>query len=81
MCKLSDFNETQLRLMQDGICQQIADNNIHMKELEDIFLFTDLCKHQVYVEREKKKEDLYQCATKILEALVSKRVEAMVTSN
>lgn len=81
MCKLSDFTEQQLRLMQEGNCQLIAENNNHLRTLEELYEITELCKHPVYIERKEKKDDLYQIATQVLEALVKKRVDAIVTCN
>lgn len=81
MCNLSDFTIPQLRLIQDGIASQISENNGQLFTLEDIYEITELNKHPIYLERKKRKEDLYQVATKILETLVAKRVVAKVTCN
>jgi len=80
-CNLTDFTESQLRLIQYGISVQIAENNFHIHKLEEIYEYTELSHHQAYIERELKKADLDQCATKILEAVVQKRMEAIVTCN
>jgi uncharacterized protein YydD (DUF2326 family) len=81
MCRLQDFSESQLRLIQDGITQQISENNNQLYTLEDIYEYSELSKNPSYLERRKKKDDLYQVATQVLEALVKKRVDAIVTYN
>jgi hypothetical protein len=81
MCRLNDFTEAQLRLIQDGITQQISENNSQLYQLEEIYEYTELSKHPAYLERRKRKDDLYQVATQVLEALVKKRVDAIVTCN
>ena len=81
MCHLSDFSETQLRLLQDGIVMQIAENNNQLYTLEDLFEYSELSKNIAYLERKKKEDDLYQIATQILEAIVKKKMEAIVSYN
>jgi len=81
MCNLTDFTESQLRLIQNGISEQIADNNIHIEQLENTFDYTLLSHNPDYMRRQKLNDDLWQCATKILEALVSKKMESIITCN
>jgi len=78
---LNDFTASQLKLLQDGISQQIAENNIHIEILENMFEYTLLSQNTEYIMRIQLNDDLWQCATKLIEAILVKKMEAIVTCN